>query len=205
MNDNSRQNTTDQYLVQRVLRGDKDAFGDIVKQTGKLVARIVFELIKNDGDRKDVAQDTYLKAFQKLSTFKFQSKLSTWIGQIAYNTCIDYLRKQKLLLSPPVRGQNQGLDNDMLDTINSTNGLVAQTADAIAVEKRTAEIVKMEIEKLSPVYRTLIILYHNEDLRYDEIGQITGLPPGTVKSYLFRARRQLRNNLLLNYTKEELW
>ena len=97
------------------------------------------------------------------------------------------------------------IEDGILDTINSTGGFIAESADSLVAEKDIAEIVKVEIEKLTPVYRTLITLYHNEELSYDEIGQITGLPPGTVKSYLFRARRDLKNNLLLNFTKEELW
>jgi RNA polymerase sigma-70 factor (ECF subfamily) len=205
VDNNTGRNNTDQDLVKRVLGGDTHAFGIIVKNTENLVARIVFELIKNDGDRKDIAQDIYLKAFQKLSGFKFQSKLSTWIGQISYNTCIDHLRKKKLLLAATISGENEGIENDMLDVMNVTNGFVSKSADITVVEKNVSEIVKTEIEKLSPVYKTLITLYHNEELSYDEIGQITGLPAGTVKSYLFRARRELKNNLLLNYTKEELW
>ena len=92
VNNNTGQNTTDQSLVERVLNGDNSAFGVIVKKTENLVAKIVFDTIPDEGDRKDIAQDIYLKAFQKLRSFRFQSKLSTWIGQISYNTCIDYLR-----------------------------------------------------------------------------------------------------------------
>jgi RNA polymerase sigma-70 factor (ECF subfamily) len=197
--------TTDQLLVERVLSGDRQAFGIIVKNTENLVARIVFELIKNEGDRKDIAQDIYVKAFQKLSGFKFQARLSTWIGQISYNACIDHLRKKKLLLAANISEECEGSENDVLDVMSSAIGLVAGSADCIVVEKDISEIVVAEIEKLSPIYKTLITLYHNEELRYDEIGQITGLPAGTVKSYLFRARRELKNNLLLKYTKEELW
>jgi RNA polymerase sigma-70 factor (ECF subfamily) len=91
---NTGLHTTDRRLVERVLDGDTHAFGIIVKNTENLVARIVFDTIANDGDRKDIAQDIYLKAYQKLRTFKFQSKLSTWIAQISYNTCIDHLRKK---------------------------------------------------------------------------------------------------------------
>jgi RNA polymerase sigma-70 factor (ECF subfamily) len=205
VNNNTGTNTTDQLLVKRVLNGDKQAFGIIVNNTENLVARIVFELIKNDGDRKDLAQDIYLKVFQKLSGFKFQSKLSTWIGQISYNTCIDHLRKRKLLLSANRMETIAGPENDALDAMNLAKGRVASPADTLAIENDISEIVKLGIEKLSPIYKTVITLYHHEELNYDEIGQITGLPSGTVKSYLFRARRELKNNLLLHYTKEELW
>ncbi|MBK5273133.1 MAG: RNA polymerase sigma factor, partial [Bacteroidia bacterium] len=71
-------------------------------------------------------------------------------------------------------------------------------------QKELSAILKTEIEKLSPVYKTLITLYHNEELSYEEIEQITSLPAGTIKSYLFRARKTLKNNLLLNYKKTDL-
>jgi RNA polymerase sigma-70 factor (ECF subfamily) len=95
VSNNTRQYFTDHSLVERVLNGETNAFGIIIKNTENLVAKIVFDMIRNDDDRKDIAQDIYLKAYEKLPGFKFQSKLSTWIGQISYNTCIDHLRKKK--------------------------------------------------------------------------------------------------------------
>jgi len=206
VNTNTGQNTTDRHLVERVLGGDTNAFGIIVKNTENLVAKIVFDTITSDGDRKDIAQDIYLKAYQKLPSFKFQSKLSTWIAQISYNTCIDYLRKKKLVLAENIVGESEsGTDNDMLDRINNTKGNFDGSADTFVIKKNVAEIVKAGIEKLPVVYKTLVTLYHNEELSYEEIGTITGLPEGTVKSYLFRARKELKNHLLLQYKKEDIW
>jgi RNA polymerase sigma-70 factor, ECF subfamily len=206
VNSNTGQNTTDRCLVERVLSGDNNAFGVIIKNTESLVAKIVFDTIANEGDRKDIAQDIYLKAYQKLNSFKFQSKLSTWIAQISYNTCIDHLRKKKLvLLKHTIEEKEMGEGNDVLDMINEAKGISPETADVLVMEKNIAEILKTGIEQLPAMYRTLVTLYHNADLSYDEIGQITGLPAGTVKSYLFRARRELKNHLLVQYKKEDLW
>lgn len=167
-----------------------------------MVAQIVFKMINNPEDGKDIAQDIYLKAFKKLSSFKFQSKLSTWIARISYNTCLDYLRKKKMIL--PGDGY-EGNEPDMQDALNKkTFGTPGMAVDAFILQKDLSEILKAEIEKLSPVYKTLITLYHNEELSYEEIEQITQLPAGTVKSYLFRARKTLKDNLLLNYKKEDL-
>lgn len=205
VNSNTGQNTTDRCLVERVLGGDKNAFGTIIKNTESLVAKIVFDTITNEGDRKDIAQDIYLKAYQKLHSFKFQSKLSTWIAQISYHTCIDHLRKRKLVLQDnSFEEKETGPENDMLDMIN-TKGISHEAADITVIEKNISEILKTGIEKLPAVYRALVTLYHNEELSYDEIGRITGLPAGTVKSYLFRARKELKNHLLLQYKKEDLW
>jgi len=205
VNNITRQNTADRDLVGRVLGGETNAFAIIIKNTENLVAKIIFDMIINDGDRKDIAQDVYMKAYQKLPGFKFQSKLSTWIGQICYNTCVDHLRKKKLVFTENIYETESDSSNELLDMMNTARGNFDEPVDTIVIGKNISEIVKKKIEKLSPVYKTLISLYHNEELSYDEIGTITGLPPGTVKSYLFRARRELKNDLLLHYKKEDLW
>ena len=88
---------SDQHLVTAVLNGDRNAFGLIIKKTEGLVAQMTFKMIIIPGDRKDVAQDIYLRAFKNLSGFKFQSKLSTWIGQIAYNTIVDPILRTRMI------------------------------------------------------------------------------------------------------------
>ena len=205
VNNITGQNTTDRELVDRVLRGETNVFGIIIKNTENLVAKIIFDMIVSESDRKDIAQDVYIKAYQKLPGFKFQSKLSTWIGQICYNTCIDYLRKKKLVLADSIFEKETDSSNDILDMMNTAQGNFDEPVDTLVIGKNISEIVKKKIEKLPPIYKTLISLYHNEELSYDEIGTITGLPAGTVKSYLFRARRVLKNDLLLHYKKEDLW
>ena len=194
---------SDKHLVDTVLSGDTHAFGLIIKNTERLVAQIVFKMISNPEDRKDIAQDIYLKTYKKLPYFKFQSKLSTWIAQISYNTCLDYLRKKKLILPGDY---NEGNENEegVPDRINNPWGVPGRATNDLILQKNLSAILKTEIGKLSPVYNTLITLYHHEELSYEEIGQITGLPAGTVKNYLFRARKKLKDNLLLNYKKEDL-
>lgn len=185
-NDN---NDTDQHLIGLVLRGDTLAFGRIIKNTERLVAQIVFKMIKNEEDRKDIAQDIYLKAYKNISGFRFQSKLSTWIARIAYNTCLSYLEKKKLLLP---------------GDLESLNHQATDTTDWMVPAKERSIIILRAMEKLPAVLKTLLTLYHNEDMSYAEIQQITSLPEGTIKSYLFRARKALKEDLLLQYKKEEL-
>jgi RNA polymerase sigma-70 factor (ECF subfamily) len=169
-----------------VLGGELQAFSHIVVMTEGLVARIVNQLIPNREDRKDVAQDIYLKVYQHLHGFKFQSKLSTWVGQIAYNTCLNRLqKKQPAIADPPELPADDATDRKLL-------------------RKELDSLLAAEIGRLPPLYQTLIGLYHHEDLSYQEIAGITGLPEGTVKSYLFRARRQLKETILAIYKKEKL-
>ncbi len=184
-----------------VLRGDRNAFSLIIKNTETLVAQIVFKMISVAEDRKDIAQDIYMKAFKNLSGFKFQSKLSTWIAQISYNTCLNYLEKKKLILVDNFYSEEE-TDEEPLYFMNSYSS--TNITENIIHKRELSKILASEIEMLSPVYRTLITLYHNEELSYEEISTITQLPEGTVKSYLFRARKTLKENLLSKYEKEEL-
>lgn len=204
MKEKTGNNFADQQLVEKVLRGNANAFSAIIKSTEKLVAQIVFKMINNREDRKDIAQDVYLKAFSKLSGFKFQSKLSTWIAQIAYNTCLSYLQKKKLFFPNAINNENEAVDNALeLISAKSIN-MFDNEQENILSKKEISEILKTEIEKLPPVYKTLITLYHNEEMSYEEMAEITALPEGTIKSYLFRARKTLKENLLTQYKKEEL-
>lgn len=203
MNNQNENNLTDRILVENVLHGDTNAFKVIIKNTEGLVTQIIFKMIPGAEDRKDMAQDIYLKAFQKLGSFKFQSKLSTWIAQIAYNTCINHLEKKKLLLIEN-NDEDSEPDNEAVEILNKKMNPLNSETEKIIFKKELSAILKKEIDKLSPVYRTLITLYHNEELNYSEIAAITELPEGTVKNYLFRARKTLRNNLLLTYKNEVL-
>ena len=124
----------DKDLVNHVLRGDQSAFGRIIKNTEALVASIVYKMIPDQEERKDIAQDIYLKAFHKLAGFKFQSKLSTWIGQIAYNTCLSWLEKKKLVL-PGEQWDNDGVTDGRLDTLSlAQTNLFSSKPEAMMVE-----------------------------------------------------------------------
>ena len=195
MNPVTGNNLADNDLVDRVLQGDTRAFAVIIKNTERLVAQIVFKMVRNGEDRKDIAQDIYIKAFKKLPGFEHRSKLSTWIASISYNTCLDYLKKKKLLLP--------GLDSGDDDT-NMRYGTDQPAEDVLVFKKELAAILQEATEQLPPVYTTLITLYHKEEMSYDEIMQITGMPEGTIKNYLFRARKTLKEYLLKNYKQEEL-
>jgi len=193
----------DQELVGLLLDGEKNAFSLFVKRTEGLVAQIVFKMIPITEDRKDLVQDIYLNAYRNLKNFRFQSKLSTWIGSIAYHACYNYLKKKRLLLLET--SQEDDTHTSLLETMSnrlldhSSNDTIAQI-----FRKDLGTALQMGIDQLSPVYATLIALYHYQELSYQEITEITGLPEGTLKSYLFRARKQLREHVLINYKKEDL-
>jgi RNA polymerase sigma-70 factor (ECF subfamily) len=193
--------STDRKLLKKVLEGNSNAFKTIIVNTQGLVVQIIYKMIKNQEDREDLVQEVYLKAYDKLGSFKFKSKLSTWVATIAYNTCLNFLEKKKISILNVV--DEDGSESwDLIDKKVLGNSI--SQVESYLFSKEKHQIIASEIENLPPLYKTLITLYHNQELSYKEIGEITNLPEGTLKNYLYRARKKLKENLLQNYKKEEL-
>jgi len=180
---------SDKAIVTSILNGNIQDFTVVVKNTEKLVTQIVRKMTANEDDQKDLVQDIYLKAYQNLSSFQFKSKLSTWIGNIAYNTTINYLQKKKVPII------------EIEGTIES-KFIVTENPELVAIKTETLEILNTAIDKLPPLYKTLITLYHLEELPNKEIAEITNLPEGTIKSYLSRARKIIKDNINHHYNNK---
>jgi len=187
---------SDRFLVRHSLAGDSAAFEKLVKSHERLVAHIVFRMIRTERDREDICQDIFIKVYRNLSSFKFKCRLSTWIATIAFNTCRNHLEKRRMPLHEDIKQAGESVV-DVKSEI--------EKPDALVERNDTAEHVRKQIESLPLHYRTVLTLYHLEDMSYREIGQIMDMPEGTVKSYLFRARRILRDRLNARYKPEELW
>ena len=182
----------DRVLVSRVLSGDMQAFRALIKKHERLVAHMVGRLVKQDEDREELCQDVFMKVYEKLAGFSFQSQLSTWIATIAYRHAINHLRKKKMLITDlPVHDSEMGV-------------FVSQDrADEIAEQDVEVYLEKL-IDALPVQYKAVLTLYHLEQKNYAEIGEITGMPEGTVKNYLFRARQLLKERAAKYLGKEEL-
>lgn len=184
-----------QSLVKQILAGDQQAFRTFIETYQRLVAHIVFRMIPKCADHKDLCQDIFIKAYQHLASFQFESKLSTWLGRIAYNTCINFLEKKRVQLWGDLSEENDSLDQFIGTEI---------APDTFTEERDISNRLLQEIEKLPLPYRTILTLYHLEEMSYQEIGEIMQLPEGTVKSYLFRARKKLKDKLMVEYQQEAL-
>lgn len=182
-------------LVKRTLAGNKKAFESIVEQHQRLVSHVVFRMVQNPADREDICQDVFLKVYENLGGFKFESKLSTWIAKIAYNTCISYLEKKRIPLFDDLSQEERSLES-----FPSRVG----GPDQIVEEKEASVLLRSEINTMPVHYRTILTLYHLDRMSYKEIGETMDLPEGTVKSYLFRARRLLKDRLMAKYQREDL-
>ncbi len=188
--------TDTRLLIKKIQGGDKKAFQSLIEEYQQLVSHIVFRMVYNKADREDLCQEIFIKVYQNLRGFRFESKISTWIAKIAYNSCINYLQKKKI----PLFADRVGGDKTIEDF--SGNYILP---DSLTEEKDIASRLQTEIAKMDPPSRTILTLYHLEEMSYIEISQIMGIPQGTVKSYLFRARKKLREKLMSKYQKEEIW
>ncbi|MCA6364094.1 MAG: sigma-70 family RNA polymerase sigma factor [Bacteroidetes bacterium] len=182
---------SDKAIVTNILNGNVQGFAVVIKNTEKLVAQIVRKMTVNEDDQKDLVQDIYLKVYQNLASFQFKSKLSTWIANIAYNTTVNYLQKKKI----QVVGIEDKLENRFIEIPNP---------EVETIHAESIEILHAAIGRLPPLYKTLITLYHIEELPNKEIAEITNLPEGTVKSYLYRARKILKDNINHHYKNAQL-
>jgi RNA polymerase sigma-70 factor (ECF subfamily) len=176
----------EEEIISRIVKGDLAAFKILVKQYEKLVSYMVSRIIQNREDIQDVSQEVFIKVYKNLQGFKFQSKLSTWIAQVAYMTAINYLKK--------VSGK-RNLTDDVADFENYHK--TADNPESILIKKSNSDFINQQIEQLPVHYRTVLTLYHLNEFSYLEIEEITGMPEGTVKNYLFRARKILKEKLEL--------
>jgi len=182
-------------LIAKILNGDPKAFAQLVCQNEGLVYQIVFRIIPGMHDREDVCQDVFLKVYQNLSGFQFQSKLSTWIARIAYNTALNHREKKRVPLYEDSAPEGLTVDDCMGNDDSPAEWVHGRQA---------AIMLSEEIDKLPVMYGTILSLYHLQDMTYAEIGEILSLPDGTVKSYLFRARKMLKDRITVRYSGEDL-
>ncbi len=181
----------DQALASYVAQGNKHAFELLIRKHERLVAHMVGRIVNNPEDLEEICQDVFLKVFEKISEFNFQSKLSTWIATIAYRHAINHLRKKKIEIV------------DLPEDEKFAERFIADENPMETVEESEMEALVMKmIEKLPPQYKAVLTLYHLEDLNYAEIGEATGMPEGTVKNYLFRGRQLLKEKVKTYLGKE---
>lgn len=193
--------TNEQLLITSVLSHDRKAFETLVNQYKGLVYHIVFPLVKIEADRQDLCQDIFLKIYEKLYTFQFRSRLSTWIGNIAFNTTVNFLKKKRLILSLDTIIDEDDKNNyeDLKNQIIDETPIIESK---LIFEEKTM-FLKREIEKLKPIEKTLLLLFHKDGLSLKDISEVIEMPLNTVKSHLFRARTVLKEELLKTKFLEE--
>jgi len=174
----------DHELIAKINAGNLHAFRLLVSMHERLVQRMVQQIVKDEDDQKDVCQDVFIKVYKNLRHFKQESKLSTWIAQIAYNTSLDFVKKTK-------RKQDLAMEMQTYEHGLTVDGGPEKELN----NKEMRTFVQRMIDTLPENYQLVVNLFHIDEYNYQEIADITGLPEGTIKSHLFRARKLLKDKL----------
>ncbi len=181
---------TDEELVRSVLAGDRERFGELVERYQGRLVNYLYRLVRNLDEAHDLAQEVFVRVYQALDRFDPQYRFSTWLFRVAQNAAIDVIRKRRFRLVPLSRPDEDGEGSWEIEL--EAGGPSA--LDTLQNEERDVR-VRAAIDGLPWEYRELILLRHYGELAYEEIAEAKGMPLGTVKNKLFRARQMLKGVL----------
>ncbi|HYO46650.1 MAG TPA: sigma-70 family RNA polymerase sigma factor [Gemmatimonadota bacterium] len=177
----------DEQLVREALEGSQRAYRELVRRFERPVYNLVARMVRDQTLAEDLAQDAFVKAFGRLASYQLaQGKFSNWLFKIAHNTAIDHLRRAELDTVPLDAREPESADFHAI-----LSDPDAPTPLDHAVRSDLAGALAAAVERLRPEYREVIVLRHQEGMAYEEIAEIAGLPLGTVKTYIHRARKDL--------------
>lgn len=185
--------TDDIYYIEAVRKGNVQAFSFLVERYQKLVYTLALKLLKKPEEAEEMAQDTFIKAFQKLDSYEGKSKFSTWLYSITYNACISELRKRRIEFKSLDDRQISDQDEQkMHDYYRETK------------KEDQEKYLNLALGKLPEDDQVLVTLYYYESQSMDEISQITGLTVSNIKVKIHRARKKMFE-LLHEMLKEEVY
>jgi RNA polymerase sigma factor (sigma-70 family) len=171
------ENKDDNYYIEKVINGQTNYFSYIVEKYQDIVFSIAVKLLGNREEAEEMAQESFVKVFKSLHTFKGTAKFSTWMYRITYNTCISEMRKKKMRF------------------ISTNDVQISEEAEEMNLDGLPAEnreiFVKAALEKLPEDEYTLVLLYYFDEQSIEEISKITGLTESNAKVKLHRARKKL--------------
>jgi RNA polymerase sigma-70 factor (ECF subfamily) len=170
----------DDYYIKKTLEGDSNSFSVLVERYQNMVFALALKMLKHREESEEVSQDTFIKVYKSLSKFNGESKFSTWIYRIAYNTCLDRIKKNSKY------NNNVEINEITSNEISHTESIF----DSLENKERSI-IVKQCMDKLPEDERIIIHLFYFEELNLKEIVEIVSVTEGNVKVKLFRARKKL--------------
>ena len=176
----------DNTLVASVRDGNTHAFRFLVEKYKNLVWHMVTRMTDRREDGEDICQEVFLRVYRDIGKFRGESKLSTWIGSITWHICIDHLRRNKREMIKAV----ENFTPAMLAKVDISPNLGSHDRKALK------NLVHLIIDAMPAHYRVVVTLYHLEGFSYAEIEEITGMPEGTVKSYLNRGRQIIHDRMI---------
>lgn len=174
----------EQQLISRAQRGDTAAFEVLVAHHAQLVYNLALRTLQDAQEAEDVAQEAFVRAWRGLPRFRAEARFQTWLYRIVTNLCYNRL--------PRLRQALAALPQEVVELLPDNR----QRVETAVIAQERHQHLFQAIDELPESYRMLITLRHLQQLSYDEIAEVTGLPLGTVKTGIFRARQQLRQVMM---------
>ena len=176
---------SDKKFVKKLKSGNKDAFESLFKEYKDIIYTVVNRMIYNKDRVEDITSDIFLKIYKNIYQFDEKSKISTWMYKIAYNYCLDYIRKSK---------------KDPLESYKSIDSIFALSTDSLNPEEMVLKserenVLYSLVDSMPEKYRMVINFYYFEGTSYKDISEIMEIPIGTVKTYLLRAKAYLKERM----------
>ena len=178
----------EQELIRRSCAGDQDAFAVLVRNNQRRAFTHAFRMLNNYDEASEAVQEAFLATWQGLHTFRGEARFSTWLYRVVYHCCLRVLEQR--------RRDTRNLDAVTAQAEYRATLEAGQEVQTLVTERERQEHLQQAIQQLPGKYRAVLILRHLQDLTYEEIAQALGLPIGTIKTHLFRARNLLKERLL---------
>jgi len=185
--------TNDQILINQIVEGDTNLFTILVDRYKDLVFTLALRMLKNKEEAEEVTQDTFIKTYKSLEKFKGSSKFSTWIYRVAYNSCLDRIKKNK-----------KHLNNVEINEFTAHEVATIDNALDKMETRERKEAIQRCIDSLPSEESFLLTLYYFDDLSLDEISKIVGITANSIKVKLFRCRKKLATILKLQLEPETI-
>jgi RNA polymerase sigma-70 factor (ECF subfamily) len=185
---------SDQEVVLRARAGSERAYRELVRRYERPIFSLIYRMVRDRELAEDLAQETFVKALNALDSYRPEYKFSSWIFKISNNAAIDHLRRRELdTLS--LDGSPHATTPDAVEATALQIGDRGETPLDVVEARELGGEIEQAIARLRPEYRQCILLRHVEGRAYEEIAEILDLPLGTVKTYIHRARNELRTYL----------
>ena len=185
----------DATLVEQCRRGDMDAFGSLVAKYQDRIFNMVFRMCGRRADAEELAQETFLKALERIGQFRGQSQFYTWLFRIAANLTISHRRRGGRVRFQSLTGPEE-FEQSQADALTAAMARRRNPApEAAVMAAETNRRVMQALEELDDEFRLVVVLCDMEEMNYAQIAHVLGVPVGTVKSRLHRARCMLKDKL----------